>query len=69
MISGDLRNWCQSEFSKRGVILAVDTLTLENRELHSLLVIGNSGESSLLDGWDSVSTGHNGGEDVYLGAG
>jgi hypothetical protein len=32
-------DWCQGELSKRGVVLAVDTLTLENGELNGLLVI------------------------------
>jgi hypothetical protein len=31
------RNWRQSEFSKRCVVLAVDTLTLEHGELNGLL--------------------------------
>jgi hypothetical protein len=38
----------KGELAQRGVVLAVDTLTLEDGELDSLLVVGNSGESPIL---------------------
>lgn len=56
----------QSELSKGGVVLAVDTLALVDGELNGLLVIGNSGEGSLLDGRHGLTTADNGGEDVAL---
>mgnify|MGYP005988216605 CR=1 FL=1 len=37
----------KGEFTQGGVVLAVDTLTLIDRELNGLLVVGNSGESTL----------------------
>ncbi|KAI6875793.1 Heat shock protein [Hortaea werneckii] len=37
----------QRELAERGVVLAVNTLTLEHRELDCLLVIGDGGESPL----------------------
>lgn len=40
------RNGSKSELSQRGVVLAVDTLTLVDGELNGLLVVGNGGESS-----------------------
>jgi hypothetical protein len=43
------RDGCEGELSERGVVLAVDTLTLEDGELDSLLVIGDGGESTLLN--------------------
>lgn len=33
------RYWCKGKLSQRGVVLAVDTLTLEDRELDGLLVV------------------------------
>ena len=41
------RDGSKSELSERGVVVARNTLTLEDRELNSLLVVGNSGESAL----------------------
>lgn len=41
------RDGSKSELSQRGVVLTVDTLTLEDGELNGLLVVGNSGEGSL----------------------
>src|SRR5690606_10975127 len=60
------RNGRKGELSERGVVLAVDTLTLEDGELDSLLHVGNGGESPLLDGGDGLATGDDGGEDVAL---
>lgn len=56
----------KSEFTKGGVILAVGTLTLEDWELDSLLVVNDGRECSLLDGWDGLTTGNDRGEDVTL---
>lgn len=56
----------QSELSEGGVVLTVDTLTLVDGELNGLLVVGNSGEGSLLDGRNGLATADNGGEDVAL---
>ena len=56
----------QSELSQGGVVLAIDTLALVDRELHGLLVVGNCGESALLDCGDSLATGDDGSEDVTL---
>lgn len=41
------RDGSKSELAQRGVVLAVDTLTLEDGELDGLLVVGNSGEGSM----------------------
>lgn len=60
------RDRSKGEFTQGGVVLAVDTLTLVNGELNGLLVVGNSGESPLLDGGDSLATGDDGGKDVAL---
>ena len=60
------RDRSKSELAEGGVVLAVDTLTLVNGELNGLLVVGNSGESALLDGGHSLATGDDGGEDVAL---
>jgi len=60
------RNRSQSEFTERGVILAVNTLTLVDRELNRLLVVGNSGECSLLQARNSLATGDDRREDVTL---
>lgn len=46
LASAHRRDRSKSELSQRGVVLAVDTLTLEDRELNGLLVVGNGGESS-----------------------
>jgi hypothetical protein len=43
------RDWRQSELTQGGVVLAVDTLTLEDGELDSLLVVRDRSERSLLD--------------------
>ena len=59
-------DWSKGELSEGGVVLTVDTLSLEDWELNGLLVVGDSGESALLDGWDGLSTGDNWGEDVTL---
>jgi hypothetical protein len=56
----------EGEFTERGVVLTVDTLTLEDGELNGLLVIGNSGEGSLLQGRACSTTGNDGSEDVTL---
>jgi hypothetical protein len=56
----------QGELSERGVISAVGTLTLVDRELDSSLVVHNSGEGTLLDGRDGLATGNDGSEDVAL---
>jgi hypothetical protein len=56
----------KGELSEGGVILAVDTLSLVDWELNGGLVVGNSGEGSLLDGWDGLTTGDDWGEDVTL---
>ena len=60
------RDGSEGEFTERGVVLTVDTLTLEDGELNGLLVVGNSGECPLLDGGDGLATGDDGGEDVAL---
>ena len=60
------RDGSKGEFTQRGVVLAVDTLTLEHGELNGLLVVGNGGECPLLDGGDSLAAGNDGGEDVAL---
>lgn len=60
------RNGSKGEFTERGVILAVDTDTLVDREGDGLLVVGNSGEGSLLDSGDGLATGNDRGEDVAL---
>ena len=60
------RDGSEGELSERGVVLAVDTLTLEDGELHGLLHVGNSGEGPLLDGGDGLATRHDGREDVAL---
>ena len=41
------RDRSKGEFTQGGVVLAVDTLTLEDGELNGLLVVGNGGEGSL----------------------
>ena len=41
------RDGSQGEFTERGVVLAVDTLSLEHRELNCLLVVGDSSESAV----------------------
>lgn len=56
----------EGELSEGGVVLAVSTFTLVDRELDGLLVVDNSGEGTLLDGWDSLATGDDGSEDVTL---
>jgi hypothetical protein len=56
----------ESELSQRGVVLAVNTLTLEDRELHSGLVVGDSGESALLEGGYRGAARNDRGEDVTL---
>ena len=45
-----LHRWygCKGEFTQRGVVLAIDPLSLEHRKLHSLLVICDSSESSVI---------------------
>lgn len=60
------RDGSKSELAQRGVVLAVDTLTLVDRELNGGLVVGNRGEGPLLDGGDRLATGDDGGEDVAL---
>lgn len=60
------RDRSESEFTKRGVVLAVSTFTLVDGELDGLLVVNDSGEGTLLDGGDGLTTGNNGGEDVTL---
>lgn len=40
-------NGCKGELSQRGIVLTVDTLTLVDGELNSLLVVGNGGECSI----------------------
>jgi hypothetical protein len=60
------RDGGKGELSEGGVVLAVNTLSLEDGELNSGLVVGNSGEGALLQGGDSGSTGNDGGEDVTL---
>jgi hypothetical protein len=42
-------DWRKSELTQGGVVLAVNTLTLEDGELDSLLVVRDRSESSLLD--------------------
>lgn len=42
------RNGSKSEFTQGGVVLAVDTFTLVDGELNGLLVVGNSGEGSVM---------------------
>ena len=39
---------CKGKFTQRGVVLAVDTLALEHWKLHSLLVICDGGEGSVI---------------------
>ena len=56
----------KGELSQRSVVLAVDTLTLENGELHSSLVVGHSGKSALLEGGHGRTTGNDRGKDVTL---
>lgn len=56
----------EGELSEGGVILAVDTLSLEDWELNGGLVVGNGGEGSLLDGWDGLTTGNDWSKDVTL---
>ena len=60
------RDRSEGELTQRGVVLAVDTLTLEDGELDGLLVVGNSGEGTLLQARNSVATGNDGSEDVTL---
>ena len=60
------RDGSKGEFTQRSVVLAVDALTLVHGELHGLLVVGNSGESPLLDGGDGLATSNDRGEDVAL---
>lgn len=60
------REGSQRELSKRCVVSAVGTLTLENRELNSCLVVNNSGESALLNCGDGLATGNHGRENVTL---
>ena len=60
------RDGSEGEFTERGVVLTVDTLTLVDGELNGLLVVGNSGEGSLLEGRAGGTTGNNLGEDVTL---
>jgi hypothetical protein len=38
----------KSEFTQRGVVFAVGALTLEDGELHGLLVVDNGGKGSLM---------------------
>jgi hypothetical protein len=56
----------KSEFTQAGVVLTVGSLTLVDGELNGLLVVGNSGEGSLLEGGAGGTTGNNGGKDVTL---
>lgn len=56
----------KSEFTQAGVVLTVGSLTLVDGELNGLLVVGNSGEGSLLEGGAGGTTGNDGGEDVAL---
>lgn len=56
----------KGEFTERGVVLAVGALALEDGELHSLLVVGNSGEGALLESRHSATAGNDGSEDVAL---
>lgn len=60
------RDRSESEFTEGGVVLAVGTLTLVDGELNGLLVVNDSGEGTLLDGGNGLTTGNNGGEDVTL---
>lgn len=60
------RDRSKSELAQRGVVLAVDTLTLEDGELDGGLVVGNGGEGPLLDGGDGLTAGNDGSEDVAL---
>jgi hypothetical protein len=60
------RDGSKSELSEGGVVLAVDTLTLVDRELNGRLVVGNSGEGTLLESRDGGTAGNDGGEDVTL---
>lgn len=60
------RDRSKSEFTEGGVVLAVDTLTLENGELDGGLVVRNGGEGPLLEGRDGGTTGNDRGEDVAL---
>jgi hypothetical protein len=41
------RNRSQGKFTQGSVVLAVDTLTLEDGELNGLLVVGNGGEGPI----------------------
>lgn len=56
----------KGELSEGGVVLAVSALSLEDGELDGLLVVDDSGEGTLLDGWDGLATSDNGSEDVTL---
>ena len=66
LTSAHRRDRSKGEFTQRGVVVAVDTLTLEDGELDSLLVIGNSGEGTLAQARNSATAGNNGSKDVAL---
>ena len=59
------RNRCEGELSERGVVLAVDTLTLEDGELNGLLVVFNRVSMIPVEGISGELTG-NGGECAFL---
>jgi len=56
----------KSELPEGGVVLAVDTLSLVDGELHSTLVVRDGGECALLQARNGVTTRDDGGEDVTL---
>jgi len=60
------RERSKGELAQGGVVSAVGTLTLVNRELNGALVVNDGGEGTLLDGGDSLTTVDNRGEDVTL---
>ena len=60
------RDGGKGELSEGGVVLAVDALSLEDGELHGGLVVGDGGESTLLQGRNSGTAGNDGGENVAL---
>jgi len=62
------RNRCEGELSERGVVLAVDTLTLEDGELNGLLVVFNRVSMIPVEGISGELTG-NGGEGPLLDSG
>lgn len=60
------RDRSKGEFTERGVVSAVGTLTLEDGELDGLLVVDDSGEGALLDGGHGLATRNDRSEDVTL---